>query len=105
MRAVFATETLAAGINMPARTTVICAMATRGDSGSMNLLETSNLLRSKDDIGSDSSFPALLEDTVGFVESSCPRSFFGISTTAVGERGRRSLRRGLALERSQPCFA
>jgi hypothetical protein len=41
MKAVFATETLAAGINMPARTTVICALAKRGDSSSMNLLETS----------------------------------------------------------------
>ena len=45
MKAVFATETLAAGINMPARTTVICAMAKRGDGSSMNLLETSNLLQ------------------------------------------------------------
>ncbi|CAB9499189.1 viralicidic activity 2-like 2 [Seminavis robusta] len=45
MRAVFATETLAAGINMPARTTVICALAKRGDGSSMNLLETSNLLQ------------------------------------------------------------
>jgi superfamily II RNA helicase len=43
MKVVFATETLAAGINMPARTTVVCAMAKRGDSSSMNLLETSNL--------------------------------------------------------------
>lgn len=33
------------GINMPARTTVICAMAKRGDASSMNLLETSNLLQ------------------------------------------------------------
>lgn len=41
MKAVFATETLAAGINMPARTTVICALAKRGDGSSMNLLETS----------------------------------------------------------------
>jgi hypothetical protein len=45
MKAVFATETLAAGINMPARTTVICALAKRGDSSSINLLETSNLLQ------------------------------------------------------------
>jgi superfamily II RNA helicase len=45
MKAVFATETLAAGINMPARTTVICALAKRGNSNSMNLLETSNLLQ------------------------------------------------------------
>ena len=44
-QAVFATETLAAGINMPARTTVVCAMAKRGGSGSMNLLDTSNLLQ------------------------------------------------------------
>ena len=44
MRAVFATETLAAGINMPARTTVICSMAKRGDLG-MELLETSNMLQ------------------------------------------------------------
>jgi hypothetical protein len=45
MKVVFATETLAAGINMPARTTVICAMAKRGNGSSMNLLETSNLLQ------------------------------------------------------------
>jgi len=45
MKVVFATETLAAGINMPARTTVICSLAKRGDGSSMNLLETSNLLR------------------------------------------------------------
>jgi hypothetical protein len=45
MKAVFATETLAAGINMPARTTAICALAKRDDSSSMSLLETSNLLQ------------------------------------------------------------
>jgi len=45
MKVVFATETLAAGINMPARTTVVCSMAKRGDKGSINLLETSNLLQ------------------------------------------------------------
>ena len=45
MKVVFATETLAAGINMPARTTCICAMAKRGESSSMKLLETSNLLQ------------------------------------------------------------
>jgi superfamily II RNA helicase len=45
MKTVFATETLAAGINMPARTTVICALAKRGESSSMSLLETSNLLQ------------------------------------------------------------
>lgn len=45
MKVVFATETLAAGINMPARTTVICALAKRGNMGSMNLLETSDLLQ------------------------------------------------------------
>lgn len=45
MKVVFATETLAAGINMPARTTVICSLAKRGDGSSMNLLETSNLLQ------------------------------------------------------------
>ena len=44
MRVVFATETLAAGINMPARTTVICSMAKRGDLG-MELLETHNMLQ------------------------------------------------------------
>lgn len=44
MKVVFATETLAAGINMPARTTVVCSMAKRGDNG-MDLLETSNLLQ------------------------------------------------------------
>ena len=44
MKVVFATETLAAGINMPARTTVICSMAKRGDKG-MELLETSNMLQ------------------------------------------------------------
>jgi len=45
MKVVFATETLAAGINMPARTTVICSMAKRGEGSSMNLLETSNMLQ------------------------------------------------------------
>jgi replicative superfamily II helicase len=45
MKVVFATETLAAGINMPARTTVICSLAKRGDGSTMNLLETSNLLQ------------------------------------------------------------
>lgn len=45
MKVVFATETLAAGINMPARTTVICSMAKRGNNSSMNLLETSNMLQ------------------------------------------------------------
>lgn len=45
MKVVFATETLAAGINMPARTTVVCALAKRSDSKSMKLLETSNLLQ------------------------------------------------------------
>ena len=45
MKVVFATETLAAGINMPARTTVICALAKRSNGGSMNLLETSNALQ------------------------------------------------------------
>ncbi len=44
MKVVFATETLAAGINMPARTTVICSMAKRGDLG-MELLETHNMLQ------------------------------------------------------------
>jgi len=43
MKVVFATETLAAGINMPARTTVICSLAKRGDLG-MELLETHNML-------------------------------------------------------------
>ncbi|KAL3923456.1 MAG: hypothetical protein SGILL_001646 [Bacillariaceae sp.] len=45
MKVVFATETLAAGINMPARTTCICSLAKRGGGGSMELLETSNLLQ------------------------------------------------------------
>jgi hypothetical protein len=45
MKAVFATETLAAGINMPARTTVVCALAKRGGGGAIELLETSNLLQ------------------------------------------------------------
>jgi Helicase conserved C-terminal domain len=46
LKVVFATETLAAGINMPARTTVICSMAKRVSGGSsMALLETSNLLQ------------------------------------------------------------
>lgn len=45
MLVVFATETLADGINMPSRTTVVCSMAKRGDGSSMNLLETSNLVQ------------------------------------------------------------
>lgn len=43
---VFATETLAAGINMPARTTVLLSMAKRtGAGGSIQLLETANVLQ------------------------------------------------------------
>ena len=50
MKVVFAMETLAAGINMPARTTVICSMAKRGGGGNrssstMSLLESSNMLQ------------------------------------------------------------
>lgn len=37
IKVVFATETLAAGINMPARTTVISAISKRGDKGHRNL--------------------------------------------------------------------
>ena len=44
MKVVFATETLAAGINMPARTTVITSLAKRGDGG-MNPLDTANTLQ------------------------------------------------------------
>lgn len=45
MKACFATETLAAGINMPARTTVVCSMAKTDGGGGVSLLETSNLLQ------------------------------------------------------------
>ena len=45
MKAIFATSTLSAGLNMPCRTTVVCALAKRGDAGSMSLLETSDLLQ------------------------------------------------------------
>ena len=45
LKVIFATETLAAGINVPARTTVITSLAKRGDGGTTNLLETSNLLQ------------------------------------------------------------
>jgi len=45
MKVVFATETLAAGINMPARTTVVSSLAKRGAGSTINLLETSNLLQ------------------------------------------------------------
>ena len=45
MKVVFATETLAAGINMPARTTVICSLAKRGEGGGMNPLDTANTLQ------------------------------------------------------------
>ncbi len=45
MKVVFATETLAAGINMPARSTILMSMAKRGDGGSINLLRTSNMLQ------------------------------------------------------------
>ena len=44
MKVVFTTEKLAAGINIPARSTVICSMAKRGGDASMYLLETSYLL-------------------------------------------------------------
>lgn len=44
MRVVFATETLAAGLNMPARTAVIVSLAKREDTG-LKLLKTSNLLQ------------------------------------------------------------
>jgi superfamily II RNA helicase len=37
LKVVFATETLAAGINMPARTTVISSLSKRGDEGARNL--------------------------------------------------------------------
>ena len=58
LRAVFATETLSAGINMPARCTVVTNLAKRGDNG-IEPLAASNLLqmagragrRGKDDIG------------------------------------------------------
>jgi len=45
MKVIFATETLAAGINAPARSTIICSMAKRGDNAGMELLETSNMLQ------------------------------------------------------------
>ena len=45
MKVIFATETLAAGLNMPARTTVICSLAKRGNGGIMNPLETANTLQ------------------------------------------------------------
>jgi superfamily II RNA helicase len=46
MKVVFATETLAAGINMPARTSrVICSMEKCGEGGSMHLLETAHMLQ------------------------------------------------------------
>ena len=44
-KVVYATETLVAGINMPARTTVICSLAKRRDDRNMKLLETSVLLQ------------------------------------------------------------
>ena len=44
MQMVFATETLASGINMPARSTVIGSMAKRGDAG-VALLQTHSLLQ------------------------------------------------------------
>ena len=37
LKVVFSTETLAAGINMPARTTVISALSRRNDSGHVRL--------------------------------------------------------------------
>jgi len=45
MKIVVATETLAAGINMPARTTVVMSLAKRSGGSSMSLLDTSNLLQ------------------------------------------------------------
>ncbi len=43
LRAVFATETLAAGVNMPARTTVISVISKRGDNGIAPLAPSSLL--------------------------------------------------------------
>lgn len=44
IKAVFATETLAAGINMPARTTVLSTLSKRGDNG-ISMLTSNAMLQ------------------------------------------------------------
>ncbi|XP_020578336.1 DExH-box ATP-dependent RNA helicase DExH15 chloroplastic isoform X2 [Phalaenopsis equestris] len=81
VKAVFATETLAAGINMPARTAVISSLTKRGDSG-RTLISSNELLqmagragrRGIDEVG----YAVLVQTPYEGAEESCELLFTGL---------------------------